>query len=44
MCERHENSVTETFVKGLDAMSEDKGPRFSAKSKDAKSMVKEGLS
>jgi len=38
------NSISEAFVRGLDAISEGKGPRFSAKSKEAKNAVAESLS
>ena len=44
MGEKPGNSISEAFVKGLDAMSEDKGPRVSVKSKEVKSAVAEGLS
>lgn len=44
MCEKRENTVAETFVKGLDAMCLDDKPRFSSKSKEVKDIVKEGLS
>lgn len=44
MCEKQGNSVSKAFARGLEAMSEDKGSRFSAKSKEVKSTVAEGLS
>jgi hypothetical protein len=44
MCEKQENSVSEAFARGLKAMSEDKGSKFSAKSKEVKSAVAESLS
>jgi hypothetical protein len=44
MCEKQGSSISEAFARGLNAISEDKGPRFSAKSKEVKSAVAEGLS
>jgi hypothetical protein len=44
MYEKQGNSVSEVFAKGLEAMSEDKGSKFSTKSKEVKSAVAEGLS
>ncbi len=44
MCEKQGGNVSEAFAKGLDAISEDKGPRFSVKSKEVKGAVAEGLS
>jgi hypothetical protein len=38
------SSISEAFARGLNAIFEDKGPRFSAKSKEVKSAVAEGLS
>jgi len=38
------NNISETFMRGLDAISEDKRPRFSAKSKEIKNAVAESLS
>ncbi|MHC1627242.1 MAG: hypothetical protein ACXQTI_00200 [Candidatus Nezhaarchaeales archaeon] len=43
MCRKCEGDVSESFAKGLDAISENKKPRFSAKSKEIKSLVREGL-
>jgi len=44
MCDRQASSVSEAFARGLEAISEGKEPRFSAKSKEAKNTVAESLS
>ncbi|MDH5815525.1 MAG: hypothetical protein QE164_01840 [Candidatus Nezhaarchaeota archaeon] len=44
MCEKCENTIAETFVKGLNAIHSDDKLRFSSKSKEIKEMVREGLS
>ncbi|MEM0083499.1 MAG: hypothetical protein QXL22_02220 [Candidatus Nezhaarchaeales archaeon] len=44
MYEKCENTVSETFVKGLNAIHSGDKLRFSSKSKEVKEVVKEGLS
>jgi len=43
MCRKCEGDVSESFAKGLDAISEDKKPRFSVKSREVRSLVREGI-
>ncbi|MCS7140283.1 MAG: hypothetical protein N3F04_02775 [Candidatus Nezhaarchaeota archaeon] len=44
MCEKHESDVSESFVKGLNAMSEDDKQRFSVKSRGVKDLLASSLS
>lgn len=43
MYRKFEGDISKSFAKGLDAISEDKKPKFSAKNKEIKSLIKEGI-
>ena len=43
MCKRGDSDISESFVRGLNAISEKDKAKFSVKSKEVKSIVREGL-